>query len=67
MDKVMVTEFHTFQLGDRVELSPATDRWMMGDRFGEVVAVGKERLRVYMDRSHQTVAVHRGCIYSVVA
>lgn len=26
-------------IGDRVEVHPATDRWMMGDRFGEVVGI----------------------------
>lgn len=27
--------------GDRVELHPVTDRWMMGDRYGVVVEVKK--------------------------
>ena len=26
-----------FNPGDRIELHPATDDWMRGDRFGEVV------------------------------
>ncbi len=25
--------------GDRVQLHPATDRWMMGDRYGEVLRI----------------------------
>lgn len=27
--------------GTRVELHPATDAWMMGDRYGEIVGLGK--------------------------
>ncbi len=26
------------QVGSRVELHPATDRWMMGDRYGTITA-----------------------------
>jgi hypothetical protein len=29
--------------GDRVELHPATDDWMRGDRYGEVVGFGRAR------------------------
>lgn len=28
-----------YVLGDRVQLHPATDRWMQGDRYGEIVSV----------------------------
>lgn len=38
-------------VGDRVELSPGTDAWMRGDRFGEIVKVGRTRIHVRMDRS----------------
>ena len=40
-----------FQNGDRVELHPATDAWMMGDRYGEVVCIGYMYVHVKMDRS----------------
>ena len=30
-----------FTVGDRVELHPATDRWMRGDRFGTVSKLGR--------------------------
>ena len=30
---------NNYNVGKRVELSPATDQWMMGDKFGEVVRV----------------------------
>ena len=30
--------------GDRVQLHPATDSWMRGDRYGEIVGFGRPRL-----------------------
>ena len=42
-------------VGTRVELHPATDRWMMGDRFGEVVKVTRTLVHVRMDRSGKTI------------
>lgn len=29
------------RIGKRVQLHPATDEWMMGDRYGEVVGLGQ--------------------------
>lgn len=40
-----------YSVGDRVELHPATDAWMMGDRYGEVVKIGRFYLHIKMDRS----------------
>ena len=40
-----------FKVGDRVELHPATDAWMSGDRYGEVINIGRFYLHVRMDRS----------------
>ena len=45
----------SFKLGDRVELHPALDRWMRGDRFGAVVGIGRKFLKVRMDRSGRTI------------
>lgn len=42
-----------FDEGQRVELSPATDAWMSGDRFGVVVKVGRKVVHVKMDRSRR--------------
>ena len=28
-------------IGKRVELHPATDHWMQGDRYGEIIALGR--------------------------
>jgi hypothetical protein len=43
-----------FVAGRRVELHPATDRWMMGDRYGEVIKVEPERVRVRLDKSRKS-------------
>ncbi len=40
--------------GDRVELHPALDLWMMGDRCGEVVSLGA-LIRVRLDASKRVV------------
>lgn len=42
-------------VGTRVEAHPATDTWMRGDRYGEIVAVGRKYIRVKMDRSGRTL------------
>lgn len=44
-----------FQVGRRVQLHPATDRWMMGDRYGEIVKVTSRTVHVKMDRSGKTI------------
>ena len=41
-------------LGQRVELSPATDRWMMGDRYGAIVQVDLLTAHVRLDKSGTT-------------
>uniref|UniRef100_A0AAU8GNY4 Uncharacterized protein n=1 Tax=Mycobacterium phage Pharb TaxID=3136626 RepID=A0AAU8GNY4_9VIRU len=40
-----------FAEGARVALRPCSDAWMRGDRFGEVVEVGRTRVYVRLDRS----------------
>jgi hypothetical protein len=49
--------------GDRCQLHPACDRWMMGDRFGDVLSVSKanrrrpfDRVRVKLDRSGKALS-----------
>lgn len=51
-------ELSDLRVGDRVELEPATDRWMMGDRFGEVVRKGRIRVTLHFERSGKRVAMH---------
>lgn len=38
-------------IGMRVESHPATDAWIFGDRYGEIVKVTRTRIHVRMDRS----------------
>jgi hypothetical protein len=44
-----------FRVGERVQLHPGTDRWMMGDRYGEVVKVTREYVHVKLDKSGKTM------------
>ena len=46
-----------FKPGQRVQLCPSTDRWMMGDMYGTVASVGRKVVRVKMDRSGKTIRV----------
>jgi hypothetical protein len=48
-----------FQDGDRVELAPHLDRWMMGDRFGVVVRTNGNIVTVLLDRSKRRMKFHR--------
>lgn len=59
-------EFHNWKIGWRVELHPATDAWMMGDRYGEVVKVGRQLLHVRMDRSGKVRRIHPSNIGKVL-
>lgn len=58
-------------IGQRVQLHAATDHWMRGDRFGEIVGYGRKRqytdgetvtmvrpIRVKLDKSGKTVRLH---------
>ena len=46
-----------YRVGQRVELHPATDWWMRGARFGEVVKVGRSLYHVRLDRTGRVVKV----------
>lgn len=41
----------------RVELHPATDAWMRGDRFGTVTKIGRVYFTVLMDKSKRRLKV----------
>lgn len=43
----------------RVELHPGTDAWMSGDRYGDIVSLGRKYAHVRMDRSGKTRKVAR--------
>ncbi len=42
-----------FRIGQRVQIHPGLDRWMMGDRYGAIVHLyrGGKVARLVMDRS----------------
>lgn len=44
--------------GERVQMHPATDTWMMGDRYGEVLRVTATRVHVRLDISGRTIRCH---------
>lgn len=46
-------DMYMFNVGDRVETQAFTDSWMQGDRYGNVVMVGKKWIHVIMDRSNR--------------
>ena len=45
-------------IGKRVELHPVTDDWMRGDRFGEIVSVGRKFYYIKLDKSGRTRKTH---------
>jgi hypothetical protein len=55
------------KVGNRVQIHPAADAWMQGDRYGEVVKVGRSIVHVKMDRSGRTRWFHAESILEVVA
>ena len=48
---------------DRVQISPACDAWMQGDRFGEVQRVGRRLVHVRLDRSGRVLRLAPRFIY----
>jgi ribosomal protein L21E len=47
-----------FAIGERVQLHPAMDAWMQGDRYGEVRGWSAYRVLVLMDKSGRTLKVY---------
>lgn len=45
--------------GDRVELHPSLDRWMMGDRYGEILQVSLRMPRKRPDGSLSGEPIYR--------
>jgi hypothetical protein len=56
----------SFNAGMRVEMHPGTDRWMRGDRYGEVIKVTRRYVHVKMDKSGRTVRTVPGNIGAIV-
>jgi hypothetical protein len=61
-----VQKLDGWEPGSRVELHPATDAWMAGDRFGCIVRCGRRLVHVKMDRSGRTLKVAPRHIYQHV-
>ena len=40
-------------VGNRVAISPSTDLWMRGERYGEVVKIGRKFIHVKGDRTQR--------------
>lgn len=53
------------KIGDRVELHPATDRWIRGDRFGTVAKIGRKYVHVKLDRSGRTLPFTPGYVLTL--
>lgn len=49
---------NSFTKGERVQAHPATDTWMRGDMYGNVVHVGRKLIHVLMDRSNKVRKFH---------
>jgi len=52
-------------LGQRVQLHPATDAWMRGERYGTVVTLGRTLVHVRMDVSGRTLTFPPGLLIPV--
>ncbi len=42
----------SFQKGQRIQLHPATDQWMQGQRYAEVTKVGRKVITIKTDAGH---------------
>ena len=53
--------------GQRIEMHPATDEWMMGDRYGEIIEITNNgKYRVLLDKSMKELIVHPRNIYKYI-
>ena len=48
-----------YRIGERVEISPAYDSWMRGDRYGEVAKITTKAVTVKLDKSGKMLRVNR--------
>ena len=61
------TDSQDFVADDRVELHPALDLWMMGDRFGTVIRDARRpyKVQVKLDVSGRTIGFVRANLRKV--
>ena len=55
-----------YHVGDRIELHPATDRWMSGDRYGAIVKVTRKLVHILLDKSGRTAKMHPSNIGAII-
>ena len=55
-----------YHVGDRVELHPAADRWMSGDRYGAIVKVTRKLVHILLDKSGRTAKMHPSHIGAII-
>ncbi len=55
-------------IGQRVEIDPSTDLWMMGDRYGEIIDISSEtgNVRILMDKSMHEIIMHPRSIHRYI-
>lgn len=59
-------EIKDLAVGQRIQLVPHHDSWMAGDRYGEVVRVGRSIVHVKMDRSGRVRWLHPESVLEVI-
>tara|TARA_R110000824_G_scaffold82199_2_gene206146 strand:+ start:3258 stop:3509 length:252 start_codon:yes stop_codon:yes gene_type:complete len=53
-ERQLIESSKRYWVGKRVELHPATDAWMMGDRYGDVVDIMRNgNFKIRMDKSNK--------------
>jgi hypothetical protein len=55
-----------YQIGQRVQLHPVTDAWVQGDRYGEIVKLGRTLVHVKCDASGRVRRVQPHNIAEIV-
>lgn len=55
-----------YRIGSRIEMAPHSDAWMQGDRYAEVVKVGRKLLHARFDRSGRYGKVHPSQVARVI-
>ena len=50
---------HKFHIGNRVQVHPATDAWMRGNKYGSVLSIGRKYITVLMDRDKRRLKFTR--------
>jgi hypothetical protein len=60
-------ELNELKRGDRIEIHPATDWWMRGACYGEVITLGRKLVTVKLDKWSRPIKFNSGNILRVVS